>query len=65
MSYSFNNPCWNCQKHQNINGVENPCKDEETLRLAINDIHNKTFEEGHQGSGEIVLMCSKLKPINE
>jgi hypothetical protein len=68
MSYSFNNPCWNCQKHQkhqNIDGVENPCKDEETIRNAINDIHQRTFEQGHKGSGEVLLMCSKMLPINK
>ncbi len=64
MSYSFNNPCWNCLKHPNA-GAENPCKDEEAIRHAVDEIHERTFEEGHQGSGEIVLMCFKIKPINE
>jgi hypothetical protein len=60
MSYSFNNPCWNCKKHQNLdNSNPSPCKDEEEIREAIEVIHSRTYEQGHQGSGEIVLMCCR------
>jgi hypothetical protein len=54
MSYTFNNPCWNCKKHNN----ENPCKDEAKIRAAINEIHGAT-DGSHQGAGEVLLMCCK------
>lgn len=51
MSYNFNTPCWNCSKQPN-------CTDEARIREAITKIHQTTFEEGHQGSGQILLACT-------
>ena len=63
MSYSFNNPCWNCEKLAGQN-PDGECKDTEKLREAINRIHCDN-DGSHKGSGEILLMCSKVKPIHE
>lgn len=67
MSYSFNNPCFNCKKaYSEVNGVtnENVCKDPEKIRNAVNDIHMAN-DGSHQGSGEILIMCTKIDPINK
>lgn len=67
MSYSYMDPCYNCRKSKTeIDGVvnENPCKDSEKIRTAINDIHMST-DGSHQGSGTVVLSCAKIWPINE
>jgi len=50
MSYSLNSPCYNCSK-------KTDCTDEAELRKAIQEIHNRTKETGHMGSGQIVLAC--------
>lgn len=62
MSYSFSNPCYNCKKYVNMdNNPENPCKDEEKIRTAIDSIH-ASRDGSHQGCGKIVLMCCKMVP---
>ena len=53
MSYMFNNPCYNCNK-------ESTCTDKKMIREAIDKIHQTTYEQGHQGSGEVLLSCLKL-----
>jgi len=50
MSYSLNSPCYACSKKET-------CKDESKIKDAIAKIHETTFEDGHQGSGQIVLAC--------
>lgn len=67
MSYSFNNPCYNCKKnYSEVNGVknENPCKDAEKINSAIYGIH-QSGDGSHQGSGEVLLMCTRVEPINK
>jgi hypothetical protein len=56
MSYSFMNPCNNCQRRDG----ENPCKDMEKIQEAINNIH-MSRDGSHQGSGNVVLCCYKCK----
>jgi len=53
MSYAFNNPCWTCAKRES-------CLDASKVREAVNEIHKLSYEEGHQGSGEILLSCNKM-----
>lgn len=61
MSYSFNNPCWNCKKHPD-------CTDAKKVQDAVTDIHSDpkglNDEAGHCGSGEIILMCTRLDRKN-
>lgn len=52
MSYSINSPCWNCAKRV-------ICTDEKKIQDGINRIHETSFEDGHQGSGIIVLACTQ------
>ena len=54
MSYVFNSDCFGCAKKET-------CKDKNKLEEAVKLIHNETFEEGHQGRGEIVLNCINRK----
>jgi hypothetical protein len=54
MSYSFSNPCFNCAK-------KDTCTDHKDIQAAITTIHTKTPEKGHQGSGTIVLMCTRVQ----
>lgn len=58
MSYSFNDPCWSCQK--NINKT---CKDAQTIRDAVNLIHTRTYDQGHQGGGQLLLMCCRIATV--
>ena len=55
MSYSNMNSCWNCQKKEK-------CTDHVHVQNAINEIHKNCIskEEGHMGSGAIVIMCSRI-----
>jgi len=65
MSYSFNNPCYNCKKNKiEVDGItnENQCKDAEKIANAISEIHMSN-DGSHQGSGEIVLMCTKADSL--
>lgn len=50
MSYSLNTPCYNCTKKET-------CTDQAKVQAAITNIHHTTKENGHQGSGTIVLAC--------
>jgi hypothetical protein len=61
MSYSFNNPCYLCAKSKD---AVNPCKDAEKVQESISKIHCST-DGSHQGSGEVLLMCCKVKNIHE
>jgi hypothetical protein len=55
MSYSIQSPCYNCEK-------KDACTDLKAINDGVqNDIHTKSFEQGHQGSGTIVLMCIRQK----
>ncbi len=59
MSYCLTTPCYNCKK-----GGTTPqdCTDMMLLTDAVNKIHSKTYDEGHKGSGNIVLCCNKMDP---
>ena len=50
MSYSVNYPCFNCAK-------KDTCTDLKRIQEAVQTIHNTSREDGHQGSGTIVLAC--------
>ena len=52
LSYSLNDPCYNCNKKEN-------CTDKQDLRDAIDKIHAKGLSNvsGHMGSGQVVLAC--------
>lgn len=55
MSYSFNNPCFNCEKKEQ-------CTDREKVQEAVNKIHENCCDQGgHLGSGEILLMCTRCR----
>ena len=59
MSYSVSVPCWNCKKQG-----EGTCKDGTHLQEGINEkIHNDY--ETHKGSGQVMLMCSKVEPLQK
>lgn len=62
MSYSFNNPCFNCKKLAGQN-PDGECKDAEKIREAIASIHMSN-DGTHKGSGEILLMCTKVEPVH-
>ena len=52
MSYSVSSPCWACAKRET-------CTDEKRIQEGVNRIHETSFEDGHQGSGIIVLACQQ------
>jgi hypothetical protein len=52
MSYSFSYPCSYCIK-------KDTCTDYSKVEKAIQEIHKDTYETGHQGSGMVVLQCTK------
>jgi len=54
MSYSLSNLCWKCKK-------EKTCTDRVDIQDAIQKIHSKEYEEGHQGAGMIYLSCQNIK----
>ena len=56
MSYSFNNPCYQCAKN-----VE--CKDAQKIQESVYQIHNSN-DGTHLGSGQILMMCVNLKQKN-
>lgn len=58
MSYSLSTPCWNCKKEQN-------CTDQKDIQEGINNIHLKDFDHGHKGSGQIILLCTRMIAKNE
>jgi len=62
MSWSFNNPCWNCEK---VLTEENPdgCKDAFRIQESINKLH--ADNDGHKGCGEIVMSCSNCTSRNK
>jgi hypothetical protein len=68
MSYSFNNPCYWCKKNRTeVNGVKNEnvlCGDAKKIQDAINAIHMSN-DGTHQGSGEVLLMCTKIDSFNK
>ena len=67
MSYGITNPCYNCKKQaQSVGGVpnDNPCKDLQKVMDAVNAIHNSN-DGTHQGAGQVILLCTKIDPINK
>jgi len=50
MSYVLDTDCLRCEKFDT-------CKDRNKLEEAIKLIHSETSEEGHKGSGSIILSC--------
>jgi hypothetical protein len=52
MSYSLMMQCSFCKKRET-------CKDHKEIQKAVNEIHSKTYEEGHQGSGTIIVQCTR------
>lgn len=64
MSYSVSSPCYNCKKNQNVRTPEGKCSDMQEVQEAVNKIHSKTFDQGHQGAGSITLMCCRQEPIS-
>lgn len=56
MSYSFNNPCYQCAKNAQ-------CKDAQKIQEAVYQIHNSN-DGTHLGSGQILMMCVNLKQKN-
>jgi hypothetical protein len=61
MSYNLQAPCFNCNKATTDNG-ETGCSDYKDIQESITKIHSKTFEQGHKGSGTVVLMCCRMEP---
>jgi hypothetical protein len=57
MSYSRNFPCGQCTKKET-------CTDHTMIEEAITNIHQKTYEEGHQGSGSITIECNRMNYRN-
>lgn len=58
MSYSIQSPCFNCEK-------KDTCTDAATINKAVQEeIHSRTYAEGHQGGGTIVLACCRQKSIS-
>lgn len=57
MSYSLNSPCYNCNK-------EKTCTDLNKVREAVDKIHASSYDEGHQGGGEILLACFRQNEPN-
>jgi hypothetical protein len=53
MSYSVQTPCYSCTKKET-------CKDGKAVESTVQIIHSKTYEEGHQGSGSIILTCVRM-----
>jgi hypothetical protein len=59
MSYSVQTPCGMCAK-------KDTCKDGLNLSKGVqNEIHTKTYEEGHQGSGNIILTCFRMDSVTK
>jgi hypothetical protein len=56
MSYSLSTPCYNCAK-------KDSCTDSKEIQNAIYEIHKKTYEDGHKGSGVVTLSCFKLDAL--
>lgn len=55
MSYSVNVPCYQCIK-------KDTCTDYKKITKTVQeDIHQTPYDNGHQGSGTIVLMCIKME----
>lgn len=52
MSYSLVTQCYNCLK-------KGECTDRQDIQDAINVIHTKSYDQGHRGSGTIVMSCIK------
>ena len=52
MSYSLMLQCNYCQK-------KDTCGDYKEIQKAVTEIHNKTYDEGHQGSGMIIMQCTR------
>lgn len=50
MSYIVNSPCYNCSK-------SGKCTDEKHIKEAVTKIHETSFDNGHQGCGQIVIAC--------
>lgn len=66
MSYSLAIPCHNCKKQKPLYSMDGvvvgECEDGKELQETVNKIHSKPFGESHQGTGTIVLMCSRVDP---
>jgi hypothetical protein len=56
MSYSFNNPCWFCSK-------KDTCTDAQKVREGIDKMYSAD-NQGHKGSGEILMMCTNVERQN-
>lgn len=56
MSYGVTQNCWNCEKSKG----ENPCSDLKNVMDSLKKIHE---DPNHKGSGNIIIMCSKLQAI--
>lgn len=54
MSYGTNFPCYCCTKKET-------CTDYKRLEEARDKIHQTKIEDGHQGSGTIILQCNKMQ----
>lgn len=50
MSYSVISQCGCCEKNQT-------CTDAKAIQEAVQKIHSNTYEQGHQGCGNIVHQC--------
>ena len=57
MSYMLNSPCYYCTK-------KGTCKDVEKIQKAICEIHQTSYNDGHQGSGTITLQCINQETCN-
>lgn len=53
MSYSRNYPCAYCNK-------KTTCTDSTRIEEGIEKIHQTSYENGHKGSGTIILQCNKM-----
>jgi peroxiredoxin len=53
MSYTRNFPCNYCTKKET-------CSDYKDIETAICKIHEKTYEQGHQGSGSVTIECLRM-----
>jgi len=54
MSWSLTSTCWNCKK------LNEGCKDFENLNKGVIIANQTNTNEGHMGSGNVIVHCHKM-----
>ena len=57
MSYSVTSPCYNCEK-------KSTCTDHQLISEAVVKIHERSYDQGHQGCGTIVIACNRQRAVS-